>query len=333
MQHPSTRIIVLDGVVAGLIGAGVIAIWFLALDAARGQPLATPTLLAASLLPGLQHAVASGSISLWLVLEYSAFHFCAFAAIGAAGALLLEAADREPSLFASLVIFVIAFEVFFVAVVMMLGPSAAAALPWWKVIIGNALATVAMLGYFFWRQPALGRNLLGAWVDVAADGMVAGVIGAVILAAWFLIYDAAALDMFHTPSLLGSVIFGGAGASAVSFPMVIVYTVLHFCGFIAFGVAASILVYGAEREPLLALGVVVLFVWFEVSFFGFITFLDQSAVEQLGWWKIIIGNLLALAGMISYFEHGHPQIVPQIAKRWEEIRSEGRTPRPRPHPL
>ncbi|MGH7906856.1 MAG: hypothetical protein ACREP6_09530, partial [Candidatus Binataceae bacterium] len=200
MRQSKARIMI-DGIVAGLIGAVVIALWFLAFDAASGEPLETPALLAASLLPGLHHAALSGNLPWLLAAEYTAFHFCTFAAIGLVGALMMEAAQREPALFPSLVIFLIAFEVFFIAVVMMLGPAAQAELPWWKVIIGNGLATISMLAYFFWRQPALGQNLLGPWIGVALQGIAAGIIGAVIVAAWFLIYDSAAGAIFRTPSM------------------------------------------------------------------------------------------------------------------------------------
>jgi hypothetical protein len=323
----------LDGVVAGLIGAAVVALWFLLLDSVRGQVFETPAMLAANLLPGVHH---NGTANGWLITWYSAFHFGTFAIIGAVGGLMLEESVRDPHLFIPLFIFVIAFEVFFIAVVMLLGPSAMVALPWWEVIIANLLATAAMLAYFLWRQPALAHNLLGPWIPVLREGIAAGLLGGVILAVWFLIYDAAALEMFRTPSLLGSVVFRGQIGAGISMPLIIGYTVLHFCGFIAFGIAASIMVYCAEKEPLMALGVVVLFAWFEVSYFGFVTFLDQSALEELGWWKIIVGNLLALAGMIAYFEQVHPGIVPGVFRRWNEVDSEsGATlpPRLRRHPL
>ncbi len=322
MKHSRARII-LDGVIAGVCGAAVIAIWFLLLDAVRGQPLQTPALLAASLIPGLHNAAAAGIIPWALVAEYTAFHFLTFVVIGVAGAFMIEAAARDRALFPSLLLFVFAFEVFFIAVVMLLGPSAVAVMPWWKVMIGNGLATAAMLAVFLWRQPMLLESLLGPWVGVMTEGIAAGIISAVILAVWFLIIDYAAGQPLRTPSILGTVILGGAGGSAISLPMVLGYTALHFIAFIAFGIAASILVFGSEREPLLAMGVLVLFLWFEVSFLGCVTVLNAAALEQLGWWRIIAGNLLALAGMVGYFEYGHPRIIPRIAQRWSEIAAEG----------
>ncbi|HUY17814.1 MAG TPA: hypothetical protein VMV15_01195 [Candidatus Binataceae bacterium] len=324
MKHSRARII-LDGVISGVCGAAVIALWFLLLDAVRGQPLQTPALLAASLIPGLHHAALTGTVAWTLVAEYTALHFLTFIAIGIAGAFMIEAAARDRALFPSLLLFVFAFEVFFIAVVMLLGPSAVAVMPWWKVMIGNGLATAAMLAVFLWRQPSLLDSLLGPWVGVMNEGIIAGIIGAVILSAWFLIIDFALGEPLRTPSILGTVILGGAGGSAISLPMVVGYTALHFIAFIAFGVAASILVFGSEREPLLALGVLILFLWFEVLFLGFVTVLNAAALEQLGWWRIIAGNLLALAAMVGYFEYGHPRIIPRIAQRWSDLAAENAT--------
>jgi hypothetical protein len=321
VKHSRQRII-LDGVIAGVCGAAVIAIWFLLLDAVRGQPLQTPALLAASLIPGLHNAAATGTMLWALTAEYTAFHFLTFIVIGVAGAFMIEAAARDRALFPSLLLFVFAFEVFFIAVVMLLGPSAVVVMPWWKVMIGNGLATAAMLAVFLWRQPLLLESLLGPWVGVMNEGVVAGIVGAAILAVWFLICDYATGQPLHTPSLLGSVILGGVGGSAISLPMVIGYTALHLVAFIAFGIAAAILVYGSEREPLLTLGVLVLFLWFEVSFLGCVTILDAAALEQLGWWRIIAGNLLALAAMFGYFEYRHPRIIPRMVQRWSEIAAE-----------
>ena len=43
-----------EGIIAGLIGAAIVAAWFLVYDAARGQPLRTPALLGAAALQGLR---------------------------------------------------------------------------------------------------------------------------------------------------------------------------------------------------------------------------------------------------------------------------------------
>jgi len=324
MQHSRTRLII-DGAVAGVVGGAVIALWFFIFDAAQGEPLKTPALLASVMLHGA-HPPTLSSAAWLLVVEYLAAHFIAFAIIGAVAAMLMASAEKHSELFGTLFLFTIGFEVFFIALVMLLGPAAQAAVSWWKGIIGNLMATVAMLAYFFWRQPLLAANLLGPCMGVAREGIITGLIGAVIVAVWFLISDVIAGHPFHTPALLGAIIFNGMSqpsSFAVTTALVLGYTGLHFFAFIMFGIAASITMYASEREPLLALGVVILFLWFELCFAGFLTFLDQAAVQQLGWWNIAGGNIVALAAIIGWYEHRHPRVVPRILERWQELKHEG----------
>jgi hypothetical protein len=307
---------------AGLLGGAIIALWFFIFDAVRGKPFETPALLAAALLHGSHYSTVVAGPAWLLVAQYTVAHFVAFALIGAAGAVLLDSAQRHSELFGILLVFTFALQVFFISVVMLFGPAAEAATPWWKIIIGNLMATGAMLGFFFRRQPALAQNLLGPWVGVVREGVVSGVIGGAIVALWFLVYDLAVGQPFHTPALLGAIIFNWMAQPsgfAVTAALVAGYTALHFFAFIMFGIAASATMVASEREPLLALGVLVLFIWFELCFVGFVTFLDQAAVNEIGWWNIIGGNIVALAAIIAYFEHGHPRVVPRILERWNRL--------------
>jgi hypothetical protein len=109
------------------------------------------------------------------------------------------------------------------------------------------------------------------------------------------------------------------------------YTALHFFAFIMFGVAASITMEASEYEPLLALGVLVLFVWFELCFAGFVTFLDQQAIVEIGWWNIIGGNVLALTAMIGFYEWRHPRVLPRMVERWDRERDEAAADRREAH--
>ncbi len=156
MRH-STERLVFDGVVAGVFGAIVIVSWFAVVDAARGQLLNTSALLPSGL----------------------AFQFCALAIIGAAAALILEQGERESALFPALLVFVIAFEIFSITVTMLLGPVASMALPWWKLFIGDLIATAAMMVYFLGRQPVLAHGLSDSWLGAAGEAAVTRLIGAV----------------------------------------------------------------------------------------------------------------------------------------------------------
>src|SRR5271168_563435 len=324
MQHSRARIVI-DGAVAGIVGAVVVALWFLIFDTIRGHPFETPALLAATILHG-SHSVEVHHALILLSLEYSLIHFAAFIAFGIAGGLLLETCETESALLFSLAIFFAAFEVFFIAVVLFLGPDVMAELTWWGIIVGNLLATTAMLSYFFWRHPSLAWNLLGGWLSVAREGITAGLIGAITVAVWFMIYDFAAGEPFHTPALLGAMIFQNItliGAIKATLPLVLGYTILHFFAFEMFGVALAILLAASEWEPFMALGVMLLLAVFEVFFVGFVSLIDQSALEALGWWKIIAGNILALIAMTTYFLRGHRGLHIKLVERWATLDSEG----------
>ena len=94
------------------------------------------------------------------------------------------------------------------------------------------------------------------------EGIGAGVIGAAVVASWFLLFDLARGRPLLTPALLGTAVFQGAPSPAelhVSFAPVIGYTILHGLAFIAFGVIAAAVIAASEREPTLVIAVVVLF--------------------------------------------------------------------------
>ena len=324
MEHSRARIVI-DGAVAGIIGAVVVALWFLIFDTIRGHPLETPALLAATILHGTHPAQVHHAIGL-LTLEYSLIHFAAFIAFGIAGGLLLETCETESSLLFSLAIFFAAFEVFFIAVVLFLGPNVMAELTWWGIIVGNLLATTAMLSYFFWRHPALAWNLLGAWIGVAREGVTAGLVGAIVVALWFMGYDLASGNSFHTPAILGAMVFQNASVTdgiKATLPLVLGYTILHFFAFVTFGVALAILLAASEWEPFMALGAMLLLAVFEVFFVGFVSLVDQSALEVLGWWKIVAGNILALIAMTTYFIRSHRGLGVKLVERWAMLDSEG----------
>src|SRR5260370_17917960 len=106
-MHSRTRIVI-DGAVAGIIGAIVVALWFLIFDTIRGHPFETPALLAATLLHGVHTGEVHRALGL-LTLEYSLIHFAAFIAFGIPGGLLLETSEPASSLLFSLPIFFAAF--------------------------------------------------------------------------------------------------------------------------------------------------------------------------------------------------------------------------------
>jgi hypothetical protein len=136
-----------EGTVAGLIGAGVIMLWFLLLDSLHGQPLRTPTLLGTALLGRAETTDA--------VLAYSVLHVLAFVLFGLITATLVAGADEQPSFLFPLVILYVAFEVFIFAVVLVLARWVFDELAGWAVVVGNLLAATGMLAYYITGHPRL----------------------------------------------------------------------------------------------------------------------------------------------------------------------------------
>jgi hypothetical protein len=139
--------VVREGLVAGFLGAGAVALWFLAYDAVAGVPLRTPAMLGAALFHGLRDPAAL-VITTPLVLQYTVVHGAAFVLFGLAAAGMLALADREPRLLFAFVMLFCCFEVFFAAMVAILAEWLLEAVPWWTILAGNLLAALVMMGYF-----------------------------------------------------------------------------------------------------------------------------------------------------------------------------------------
>jgi hypothetical protein len=307
-----------EGIIGGLIGAILVAVWFLVFDVLQGQPLFTPALLGSAIFESLRDP-ALLRIDIVVILGYTVLHGAAFLAFGILCAVLIVAAEREPSLTWAFVALFVSFEVFFLALNRLFGESVLGALVWWAVLVGNLLATAGMLGYFFLGHRALGRGLLGAWGTVVREGVAAGMIGAIIVALWFLLHDLAKGQPLRTPALLGAAIFEGLtdpAALKINPGLIFGYTVIHGLAFAAFGIVTAFLLVAAERQPVLLLGLFMLFAAFEVLFFGFVMILGQSLLGALVWWAVFIANLLAAAGMLSYFFLGHRPLGRRLVESW-----------------
>ena len=146
-----------DGVMAGVIGAATVAIWFLVVDTINGRPLYTPTVLGTALFrhgEGLA-GPARLPISLDMVLMFTWVHGLAFAMAGGAVSWLLSVAERRPTVgFGILMLFVV-FEFGFIAAAWVFAEPVLHTLAWPAVLVANLLAAATMGGYFRLRHPHL----------------------------------------------------------------------------------------------------------------------------------------------------------------------------------
>ena len=156
-----------EGLVAGLLGAWTIALWFFMVDMGRGQPFFTPGALGSALFLGSTDPSAV-SISVVTVAGYSIFHIGAFFALGFVAAAIAGYAEDTPPLIIAAVMLFMAFEAFFMGLMALSAEFLLNALAWWAIVVGNVLATVAMGSYLWIKHPKLREALAAHPMDETA---------------------------------------------------------------------------------------------------------------------------------------------------------------------
>jgi hypothetical protein len=146
----------LDGLIAGILGAAVIAIWFLFLDTVSGLPFYAPTVLGTALFVGAEDLASTEGVqlSLKLTLMYTWVHVLVFVVLGEIAACFLLWTGKNPNLGFCLLLFVI-LEFGFVGTAFVFAETVLDQLDWPAVLLGNFLAAAAMACYFRLRQPNL----------------------------------------------------------------------------------------------------------------------------------------------------------------------------------
>lgn len=146
-----------EGIVAGLLGAATVALWFLIVDTINGRPLYTPTVLGTAVFhggAGLEHPETL-PISFEMVMLFTWVHALLFAAVGGVAARLLAFAEHTANVGFGIILLFVIFEFGFVAVTMILAEGALSSLAWPAVLVGNLLAAGVMGAYFWRRHPNL----------------------------------------------------------------------------------------------------------------------------------------------------------------------------------
>lgn len=139
------------------------------------------------------------------------------------------------------------------------------------------------------------------------QGLIAGLSGAIAVAAWFLVLDLAAGAPGRTPALLGHAFFSAFGpVTEPAAQLITMYTIVHLTAFSGLGILAAWLVAASHREPSVLAGLAVLFVVFEVLFTGIVATLAQGTLGDLAWWQIGGANLVAAGAMGTYLFRRNP---------------------------
>lgn len=152
--------------------------------------------------------------------------------------------------------------------------------------------------------------------SIVRDGIVAGILGATAVALWFLGIDSLYAHPLATPTALGRGLlrlFGPPGGEGMM-TFVVAYTIFHYIAFILAGLLFSIVVYWAQSSPTVLAGAMMLFVAFEIGFYGLSAALQESPfLGALGWGAVATGNLIAALVMGGYMWRTHPELKGELA--------------------
>jgi hypothetical protein len=146
---------------------------------------------------------------------------------------------------------------------------------------------------------------------IIAEGIVAGLVGALTVAVWFFFVDLIRGQPLLTPGALGSFVFfriENLAEVQVTPGTVLGYSVIHVLLFGVFGILASAFIARAEKTPHLVLLGVVLFIVLQALFFGYLAIAAEFLLGNLAWWAIAAGNLLAAFFMGGFFVVRHPEL-------------------------
>jgi hypothetical protein len=141
---------------------------------------------------------------------------------------------------------------------------------------------------------------------ICLDGVIAGLIGAAIVAIWFLFMDAVTHLPLYTPTVLGEGLFLGEQGLAsnageqVSPKLTLMYSGIHGLVFVVLGVIAAYLLLLPQRKLHLGIALLALFLVLELGFVGTAFVLAKPVLNELAWPIVLTGNFLAAYGMACY---------------------------------
>jgi len=163
--------------------------------------------------------------------------------------------------------------------------------------------------------------------SAVSEGLIAGLLGATIVAVWYLVFDAAAGKPLHTPNVWGQLLFRGdlqPGVREVVPGIVAGFTALHFGLYVLAGMALTFLVRLAARHLALRMGLWMGLVVVYCLFTGLTYMLATATGERVPLWSVAGGTLLGVGAMGWFLWRRHPRLGSDAP-----LGAEVRTP---PHP-
>jgi hypothetical protein len=154
--------IVEDGVLAGMTGAVVVAVWFLILDIARGQIFLTPSLIGGVLFLGYTPEEVTSANGL-IVFAYTGLHGVLFLMAGVVIAWMFSQFERNPQFGLVLLLLFLLFESVVFSFAAGLFPNLVGAMGTMAVASANLFAAVVMFWFLLHRHPSAVGRLREAW--------------------------------------------------------------------------------------------------------------------------------------------------------------------------
>jgi hypothetical protein len=152
-RHSTLR----EGLLTGLIGGLIVAVWYVAYDLGRGQLGYTPNVLgqvfvARDTMPAVRTVMPQA------IAEYSLLHFGVFLLLGILLAWLTHMAIRNPALRMGMWLGLVIAFLLFVGHLFMLYSATDQRFPWWSALVGSVLG-IGSMGLYLWRRhPGLRRT-------------------------------------------------------------------------------------------------------------------------------------------------------------------------------
>lgn len=143
------------------------------------------------------------------------------------------------------------------------------------------------------------------------EGTVTGVLGALLVALWYFVFDAVAGRPFRTPNVLGKILFRGdltPGGHDVIPQVVAGFTVVHLLLYILVGTGLTFLIHLATRNPAWRMGVWIGAVVALGLFAGLTFMLGIASGERLPVWTVLGGTVVGVVGMAGYLWRRHPRL-------------------------
>jgi hypothetical protein len=296
------------GLVAGFLAGTTVALWFLVVDLVAAFPLRTPAFLARVLF-GLDDV----ELAILPIAAYTLLHYLVFIGLGLLLAHLFVRLHPRAHLPLGLVVGVLLFDLLFYSSVIITGVNVLEALGWPVVLVGNLIAGAVLLEYLRISAPVPGlgwRSFLDEH-RILRQGLIAGLLGAGAVALSFLVIDLVFQHALFTPAALGSAILHGASGPTeiqIDASTVLSYTLLHLVVFLVIGLVTAALIAQVEGHPALLHGIILAFVSFEALFIGLATIGGAWVLDSIGWWNVMLGNIVGTLTMIGYLGGKHPAL-------------------------